>query len=85
MNVLSSVVVFSRVQDGETIEQYATALRTLCQTCNFCSFLQDLLLRDRIVTGVRDELEREKLLPEQNLTLAQALDICRSNEAPPSS
>ena len=30
---------------------------------------------------MRDRLVREKLLLERKLTLAQALDICRSNES----
>ena len=41
----------SRVQKDEvTIEQHATALCTLCQTCNFCSCLQDSLLRDKLLS-----------------------------------
>ena len=78
--VFSSRVRRTEKRSSNTPRHYA-----LCQTCNFCSCLQDSLLRDRIVTGIRDELMREKLLLEQKLTLAQALDICRSNEAPPSS
>ena len=40
--------------DGETIDEYVTKLRTLAQTCGFCSCLQDSLIHDRIVLGVAD-------------------------------
>ena len=41
-------LISSRDQnDGETIEQYDTALRTLCQTCNFCSALQNAYINLR--------------------------------------
>ncbi len=66
--------------EGETIEQYITALRTLAQSCNFCTCLEKTLLRDRVVLGIRDNSVRKKLLQERNLTLAKALDICRSSE-----
>jgi len=68
-------------KDGESIEQYATALCTLCQMYNFCSCLQYSLLRDRIFIGIRDDSVRERPLLERKLTLAQALDICQSNES----
>ena len=36
------------------IEEYITALRTLAQSCNFCTCLEKTLLRDRVVLGMRD-------------------------------
>ena len=41
-------------KEGETVDQYMTALRTLAQTCGFCNCLQDSLLRDRLVLGIAD-------------------------------
>ena len=67
-------------KEGETIEQYKTALRTLAQTCNFCTCLHESLLRDRVVLGIQDNSVRKKLLQERQLHLAKALDICRSSE-----
>ena len=67
-------------KEGETIEQYITVLRTLAQSCNFCTCLKETLLRDRVVLGVKDNSVRKKLLQERKLTLAKALDICRSSE-----
>ena len=72
----------NRVQkEGETFDQYLSALRNLAKTCNFCSCLRDTLLRDKIVLGVRDNALRGKMLQDRNLTLAKAIDICRSGES----
>ena len=57
-----------------------TALGKLAQTCNFCSCLHDLLIKDRLVLGIRDELIRKKLLQEKKLNLLRAIDIGRSSE-----
>ena len=37
----------------ETTDTYVAALKNLRKTCNFCDCLQDSLLRDRIVFGVK--------------------------------
>ena len=66
---------------SESIEAYLSALRELAKTCNFCDCLQDSLLRDRIVLGIRDSHTRKLLLQKRKLTLKMALDICRSAEA----
>ncbi len=71
---------FVFMNEGETIEQYITALRTLAQSCNFCTCLEKTLLRDRVVLGIRHNSVRKKLLQERNLTLTKAVDICRSSE-----
>ena len=57
-----------------------TILRKLAQTCNFCGCLQDSLIRDWLVLGIRDESIRKKLLQEKKLSLSRAVDIGRSGE-----
>ena len=57
------------------------AVRTLAQSCNFCSCLHDSLVRDRLVLGIRNSGTRKKLLQEKKLTLSRAIDICKSSEA----
>ena len=47
---------------NESVDAYATALRTLAKKCNFGQ-LEDDLIRDRIVMGVRDESTRIKEAP----------------------
>ena len=67
-------------EENESIDQYVTVIRKLAQTCNFCNCLNDSLLRDRLVLGIRDESTRKKLLQEKKLTLSRAIDIGRSGE-----
>lgn len=53
-------------QEGETGDAYVTALKTLAKTCNFGQ-LQDDLLRDRIVIGIKDNATRKKLAHAQGV------------------
>ena len=69
-----------RKQENESIDQYVTILRKLAQTCNFCGCLQDSLIRDWLVLGIRDESIRKKLLQEKKLSLSHAVDIGTSGE-----
>jgi len=70
-----------RIQDSnETIDIYVSALRTLVRSCNFGA-LENPLLRDRIVIGVRDYATRKNLLQMRTLDLKQTIDICRASEA----
>ena len=72
---------FSRAQEsGESIDQYVTILRKLCETCDFGT-LKNSLIKDRIVLGVNNTKTRERLLRVPDLTLEKALDVVRSAEA----
>ena len=64
---------------NESVDAYVTALRTLAKMCNF-GILEDSLIRDRIVIGVKDNQARKKLLQVSKLTLKDCIDICRSYE-----
>ena len=66
-------------QTGESFDLFLTALRSLAKTCNFGS-MQDPMIRDRVVVGVRDNSTRKKLLAENKLTLNKCIDICRASE-----
>lgn len=81
-NVIYERYIFNnRVQqDKESIETYATQLRALSQTCDYGD-LQDQLIRDRIVCGIRENSIRKKLLQEADLTLKRCIDICRAAES----
>ena len=59
--------------------QYVTSLRTLAKTCNFGQLENDLI-RDRVVMGIRDNTTRKKLLQVAKLSLSQCIDVCRSYE-----
>ena len=69
-----------RVQEvGESFDAFLTALRSLAKTCNFGA-MQDRMIRDRVVVGIRDNGTRKKLLAENKLTLNKCIDICRASE-----
>ena len=69
-----------RQQDSaESIDCYAAELRKLARNCNFGE-LEDRMIRDRIVVGVKCEELRKKLLAERKLTLDLAMTIARSHE-----
>ena len=63
----------------ESFDQFLTALRKLAATCEFGTF-EDEMLRNRIVTGLRDHGHRKCLLRESTLTLQKAIDICQTNK-----
>ncbi|CAC5422751.1 unnamed protein product [Mytilus coruscus] len=63
----------------ENIDTYVAALRTLVKTCNYGT-LEESLIRDRIVIGLRENSTRKKLLQDAKLTLNHCVDICRANE-----
>ena len=65
--------------EGEHIDQYVSALKTLAKTCEFKD-LESGLIRDRIVCGIRDQSVRVRLLREADLTLEKTVDICRATE-----
>ena len=66
-------------EQGENIDTYVATLRTLVKTCNYGT-LEESLIRDRIVIGIRDNTTRKKLLQDAKLTLTSCIDICRANE-----
>ena len=65
--------------DVETVDAYVTALRTMAKTCNYGQ-LEDSLIRDRIVVGMRDNQDRKKFLQQSKLSLKACMDICRAYE-----
>ena len=51
----------------------------MATTCNFGT-LQDSLIRDRIICGIRNSTLREELLKAADLDLEKCLRSCRANE-----
>ena len=66
-------------KQGETIDQYVTELRSRSKSCEFGD-LTESLIKDRIVCGIPDNVLRERLLREQDLSLEKALTMCRAAE-----
>ena len=67
-------------QTGESLDQYATALRQLANHCDFENITPDEILRDRILFGITDGRVREALLRKDAITLVKVLDVCRAAE-----
>ncbi|XP_046384939.1 uncharacterized protein LOC124155265 [Ischnura elegans] len=71
--------------EGETFGQFMTACRKLIKSCNYNDTtdeetVEEKILRDKIVHGIRDKVIREGLLRVDNLTLRKAETYCRATE-----
>lgn len=66
--------------EGINIDSYVAKLRKLAKTCNYGG-LEDNLIRDRIVCGIRENTIRKRLLQEDKLSLDRAIDMCRAFES----
>ena len=68
-------------QEGETIDQFITELKTRSRSCEF-EDQTDSMIHDRIVFGVTDIRLKERLLRKSfELTLEKAASLCRAAEA----
>ena len=81
-NVIFERAVFNRRQqaEGETAEQYIAALYNLASNCNYGE-LQNEMIRDRLVVGIRNSLLSEQLQMDAELTLEKAKKLIRQKEA----
>ncbi|UYV76630.1 K02A2.6-like [Cordylochernes scorpioides] len=64
----------------ETIEEFVTVLHRISEHYEYAN-LREELIRDRLVLGVKDRKLSEKLMLNENLTLAKAVEIARQWEA----
>lgn len=70
-------------QGDETFDDYLLKLQKLLKSANYeksKNSLNDDILRDRIVVGVKNVELRRKLLKISELTLAKAIAICKAEE-----
>ena len=66
--------------EGEPFDKWLTELRIIASNCEFGTST-DRQLRDKILFGTNDDTARQRMLEEDNLTLAKAINICHSMEA----
>ena len=66
-------------QEGENINNFVAALRKLTEHCDF----QDLnnTIRDQLVSGLKNQQIKRRLLSESKLTLPKAIEISLAMEA----
>lgn len=67
-------------EEGEMVDAFITALFCLAEFCDYGQ-LNDEMIRDRIVVGIRDTTLSLKLQLDAELTLKRAIDMARQNEA----
>ena len=69
-----------RVQESsKTIDQYVTELKLIAKNCVYGE-IEDQLIRDRIVCGIKSETVKQRLLCAEDLTLDKAISIGRAEE-----
>ena len=81
-NVIYERYMFNRrVQDAsESVDHYITDVMKLAEHCQYGD-LRDDLIRDKLVSGIRDDSVREKLLGIKDLSLTKAIETLRANQA----
>ena len=67
-------------QQSETFDEYFSNLSVLVETCQFADMQNDLL-RDRIVIGIRDDCLDKQLLQKKDLSFRECIDTCRAYES----
>ena len=80
-------VIFERARfnrrsqlEGESVEEFITALYQLVENCDYGT-LQDEMIRDRIVVGIKDSTLSQRLQMDADLTLEKAKTTVRQREA----
>jgi hypothetical protein len=63
----------------EKFDQYHTRLKQLAQDCEFGA-LQEDLIKDRIICGIKEDKTRTRLLQTTGLTLDKCVEMCRLAE-----
>ena len=81
-NVIFERARFNRrnQEEGETAEKYITELYTLAENCNYGD-LRDEMIRDRLVSGIRDTALSQQLQLDAELTVDKAKMKIRQREA----
>ena len=70
----------TRVQQvSQSFDAFLTELGVQAKRCAYGT-LQDELIRDRLVVGIRDDKVRSRLLREPELTLQKCIDIAHAAE-----
>ncbi|CAG9837668.1 unnamed protein product [Diabrotica balteata] len=73
-------VIQNRSQgEDKEFDRFLTDIKMLAKLCNF-GVLENTLVRDKILSGIRDQTMQEKLLRVSSLTLREAETHCRISE-----
>ncbi|CAH1109419.1 unnamed protein product [Psylliodes chrysocephalus] len=74
-------MIFNRMaqEENETFNCFFTKIETQVKKCKFKD-MEERILKDKIIIGIRNENLREKLLSMDEPSLAQTLTLCRNSE-----
>ncbi|KAK9675309.1 hypothetical protein QE152_g40456 [Popillia japonica] len=73
-------VFYNRNQkENETFDVFLKDIKRLADMCEFGTEKENMI-RDRVVIGIKNREEQERLLRMPNLNLAKAVDVCRAAE-----
>lgn len=70
----------SNQKPNESVEEYIRVLYELGDKCKYNDAVKEEELRDCLVVGITDKECSEKLQLKSNLTLQEAIDLCRTSE-----
>lgn len=66
--------------EPESMTQFINRARELVKSCNFGN-LEDEMLRDKIIMGIRDVSLKKRFIEQQDLTSAMVIQRCQTEEA----
>ncbi|KAI5755975.1 hypothetical protein M8J77_021076 [Diaphorina citri] len=72
-------IFFTCCQNELTIDEYVTSLKLKAKTCEFGT-LEDGLIRDRIICGIKNTKMKQRLLQEKDLSLEKTVEMLRIQE-----
>ena len=79
--IYEGYILNKRAQEaGESLDHYITEVMKQAELCKYGN-LKDELIRDRLVSGIKEDRIREKLLSKKDLTLEKAIQILRTSQA----
>jgi hypothetical protein len=80
INVDRRAFAMRRQHAGEPFDNFLAQLRELADTAELCQHCRDPTLSTQILTGILDDVVREKILAENNPTLDDIIRMCRAAE-----
>ena len=81
-NVIYERYVFNKQtqEQGESLDHYLTDIMKQADLCKY-GVLKDELIRDRLVSSIKNDRIRERLLIKKDLTMTQAIEVIKASEA----
>lgn len=65
--------------ESESFDEFLTKAKNQIKKCEYGT-LQDSILKDKIIIGIRSSILREKILSGDELTLEQTVKMCKASE-----